>query len=84
MTIWRREQDPEAKFPVPIVINGRCYYDEDEFSDWLSSRPRKFPRGAADEKVKTLARELRRFWTPDTRVTYTRGEMFSDRSARSC
>jgi hypothetical protein len=47
MTIWRREQDPQARFPVPIVISGRCYYDEDEFSAWLSSRPRKCQRGDA-------------------------------------
>jgi hypothetical protein len=26
MTIWRLEQDPDAGFPLPVVINGRCFY----------------------------------------------------------
>jgi predicted DNA-binding transcriptional regulator AlpA len=41
MTIWRLEQNAEAGFPRPVLINGRCFYEENEFSAWLSSRPRK-------------------------------------------
>jgi len=47
MTIWRLEQDRDAGFPLPVVINGRCYYEENEFSAWLRSRPRKLQREVA-------------------------------------
>jgi predicted DNA-binding transcriptional regulator AlpA len=47
MTIWRLEQDRESGFPLPVVINGRCYYYEDEFSSWLTNRPRKANRREA-------------------------------------
>jgi predicted DNA-binding transcriptional regulator AlpA len=47
MTIWRLEQDRDAGFPLPVVINGRCYYEENEFSAWLASRPRKIHREVA-------------------------------------
>jgi predicted DNA-binding transcriptional regulator AlpA len=47
MTIWRLEKDHASGFPVPIMINGRAYYVENEFSAWLASRPRKAQREVA-------------------------------------
>jgi predicted DNA-binding transcriptional regulator AlpA len=41
MTIWRLEHDPDSGFPTPVMIHGRAYYFEHEFSAWLATRPRK-------------------------------------------
>jgi hypothetical protein len=46
MLIWRLEQNPESGFPRPVLINGRCFYEENEFSAWLASRPRKVRKAA--------------------------------------
>jgi hypothetical protein len=41
MTIWRLERNSKSGFPLPVFINGRCYYEAEEFAASLSSRPRK-------------------------------------------
>lgn len=44
MTIWRWEQDRTSRFPLPVMVNGRAYYHEEEVAAWVLSRPRKAPR----------------------------------------
>jgi DNA-binding transcriptional MerR regulator len=33
-TISRWERDPALKFPQPVVINNRKYYEEEQLTDW--------------------------------------------------
>jgi hypothetical protein len=37
-TIARWQADPELKFPKPVVINHRKYFDEDLMTAWDRSR----------------------------------------------
>jgi predicted DNA-binding transcriptional regulator AlpA len=43
MTIWRWQQDPKIRFPMPdIVLNGRNY--------WFTSAIRKWKAGRTSQK----------------------------------
>jgi predicted DNA-binding transcriptional regulator AlpA len=44
MTLWRWLNDPDLKFPRPIVINHRRYFRLSEIETWerrQASKPRK-------------------------------------------
>jgi predicted DNA-binding transcriptional regulator AlpA len=46
MSLWRWSRNPALGFPVPVIINGRKFYREDEIQAWKKSRPRKQPEAA--------------------------------------
>jgi hypothetical protein len=33
-TVARWERDPDLRFPQPLLVNGRKYFDEDELTRW--------------------------------------------------
>ncbi len=38
MTLWRWLRDEGLRFPQPIIINSRRYFDEEELEAWERSR----------------------------------------------
>jgi predicted DNA-binding transcriptional regulator AlpA len=39
-TVDRWRKDPAMGFPVPLNINNRCFWYEDEVQAWIEKRPR--------------------------------------------